>query len=107
MLGGGQNPAVLSRRDGADDESSRCAVEGEGEEGHVVGGGGNHRGDGSDDAAMAGATGKGRLCRAVGSAEGKTECSAHPAGNGRGGARSLPRNVLRPEHPAFPREAAG
>ena len=39
MLGGGRNPAVLGRRDGADDESSRRAVEGDGQEDHVVGGG--------------------------------------------------------------------
>ena len=55
MLGSGRNPAVLSRRDGADDESSRRAAEGDGEEDHLVGGGRNHRGDGSDDAAVAGA----------------------------------------------------
>ena len=45
MLGSGRNPAVLGRRDGADDESSRRAAEGDGEEDHLVGGGRDHRGD--------------------------------------------------------------
>lgn len=57
---GGQNPAVLGRRDGADDEAARRAVEGNGEEDHLVGGGGDHRGDGSDDAALAQAGGERR-----------------------------------------------
>src|SRR5690242_2158590 len=61
MLGSGRNPAVLCRRDGADDEGSRRAAESHGEEDHLVGGGGNHRGDGSDDAAVARAAGRGRL----------------------------------------------
>ena len=42
MLGGGRNPAVLRCRDGADDESSRRVVEGNGEKDHVVGGPGRH-----------------------------------------------------------------
>jgi hypothetical protein len=39
MLGGGRIPAILSFRDGADDEGSRRAVEGDGEEDYVVVGG--------------------------------------------------------------------
>ncbi len=44
---------MLSRGNGADDESTRCFVEGDGEEDHVVGGCGESGGDGSDDAPMA------------------------------------------------------
>ena len=42
MLGSGRNPAVLRRPDGADEESSRRVVEGDGQEDHVVGGRGDH-----------------------------------------------------------------
>ena len=36
MLDSGPIPAILSRRDGADDESSRRALEGDGEEDHLA-----------------------------------------------------------------------
>jgi hypothetical protein len=80
MLGGGENLAVLSRRDGADDESSRRVAEGYGQEDHLVGGGRNHRGNGSDDAALAGATGAARLCWTGGPAQRKAQCAAYPTG---------------------------
>src|SRR6266545_6975208 len=106
MLGGGQNPAVLSRRDGADDEGSRRAIEGDGEEDHVVGSGGDPGGDRSDDAPLAGANGGRRVRRLGGPAQRKTECSTDSAGGGRGGAEALQGDVLRPEHPPLPRKVA-
>src|ERR1017187_7416598 len=106
MLGGGRNPAVLSRRDGADDEGTRRVVEGDGQEDHMVVGGGNSGGNGSDDAPVAREIGDGRLCGAGGSPQGKAECPAHSAGNDREGAGALQGDVLRPEHPALSRKAA-
>src|SRR5450755_1699309 len=96
MLGGGRNPAVLSRRDGADDEGTRRVVEGDGQEDHMVVGGGNSGGNGSDDAPVAREIGDGRLCGAGGSPQGKAECPAHSAGNDREGAGALQGDVLRP-----------
>src|SRR3954464_7440671 len=107
MLGRGRNPAVLSRGDGADDESSRRAIEGDGEEDHLVGGGGNYWGDGSDDATVAGAAGNGWLLRAGGPAQGKAERAADTFGDGGEGTRALQGYVLRSEHPTLPRKAAG
>src|SRR4051794_14817106 len=52
-LGGGKSPAVLGRRDEADDESARRAAEGNGEEAQLVGGSGNCRGDGPEQASAA------------------------------------------------------
>src|SRR4029077_3732048 len=82
-------------------------VEGDGQEDHVVGGGGDSRRNGSNDAPMAGKIGKGGGGRAGGSAQGKTERPAHSVGDDREGAGTLQGNVLRPEHPALPRKAAG
>src|SRR6476646_79286 len=93
-LGSGRIPAVLSRRDGADDESSRRAVEGDGEEDHLVGGGGNHRGDGPDDAAVAGATRAGRLRRAGRSAERQAQLAGDSSGDRREGSRTVSGNIL-------------
>src|ERR1700719_5244238 len=89
MLGSGRNPAVLRRRDGADDESSRRAVEGYGEKDHLVGGGRNHRSDGSDHAPVAGAAGAGWLYRLGRPAEGEAERAAYSSGNCREGSRAL------------------
>lgn len=46
---GEQASAVLGRGDGADDETTRRVVEGNGQEDHLVGRGGDHRGERSDD----------------------------------------------------------
>ena len=51
--------ALLRSGNGADDEITRRAIEGDGEEDHLVGGSGNHRSDGSDDAPLAGAETRG------------------------------------------------
>src|SRR5450759_4555717 len=107
MLESEQNPAVLRRRDGADDESSRRAVEGDGEEDHLVGGGRDHRGDGSDDAALAGAHGGRRLRWTSRPSQRKAECTADPGGHGREGIGPVPGDVLRPEHTPLSRKATG
>src|ERR1051325_961681 len=107
MLGGGRNPAVLSRRDGADDESPRRAAEGNGEEDHLVGGGGDCGRDGPDDAPMARALRKGRLRGLGGPAQGETEREADSGGYGREGAWAVSGTLLRPEYSSLPREVAG
>src|SRR5260370_42700057 len=56
---------------------------------------------------MAGEIGEGRLRRAGGSAQGKTERPAHSIGDDREGAGTLQGNVLRPKYPALPRKVAG
>src|ERR1035441_1615035 len=107
MLGSERNPAVLRHRDGADDENSRRVVEGDGEEDHLVGGGRDHRGDGSDDASLAGAHGD-RWLRGTGRPpQGKAERSAGSGGYGREGIGPVPGDLLRPEHSPLSRKAAG
>src|ERR1035437_3202549 len=107
MLGSERNPAVLRRRDGADDESSRRVIEGEGQEDHLVGGGGDYRSERPDDEAVAGASGEAWLLGPGGPAQGKAERSAHPTGHRGGGVAALPGRVFRSEHSAFSREAPG
>src|SRR2546423_12399749 len=72
-LRGGYPSAVLRGGNGADDETAGCAVESDGEEDHLVGGRGDHRGDGSEHAAMAGTAGIGRGFGACGSAPRQTQ----------------------------------
>src|SRR5688500_10412131 len=50
---GSKPTAVLSRRNGADDEDSRGNFESHGGQAEVVGGGRNHRRDRPDDASLA------------------------------------------------------
>ena len=72
-------PNVFRIRDGADDETTGRAVEGDGKEDHLVGGGGDHRGKRPDDAAVAGTAGGRRLFGSGGPAQGqsqRTACSA-------------------------------
>src|ERR1035438_1013602 len=95
-LGSGRNPAIFSRRDGADDEGTRRVTEGDGEEDHLVGGGGNHRGDGPDDAAVEGADGGRGLCGTGGPAQGKSDRAAGSGSHGGGGVAAVPGRVLRP-----------
>src|SRR5260370_36109131 len=78
--------AVLRGGNGADDEVTRRAVESHGEEDHLVGGGGDHRGDGPDDETLAGAAGKGRQYRGGGRGQSKT--GRKRGAGGRGGEKS-------------------
>src|ERR1039458_3902400 len=106
-LGSGRSPAILSLRDGADDEGTRRVIESDGEEDHLVGGGRNRRGVRPDDAAVAGPDGGRRLRRLSRPAQGQTERTTHTAGYGGGSFAAVSGRVLRPEHPAFSREAGG
>src|SRR5258708_1690566 len=82
-LGGEAHPGVLRCRDGADDEITGRFTEGNGEEDHVAGSGGDHRRDRSNDAAVAGADGRARVRGAGGQAKGEGELPAGSAGDGR------------------------
>src|SRR6266404_5774514 len=70
---GGPQPGVLRCGSGANDEVTRRTAESHGGEDAMVGGGGDHRGKRSDDAALAGTAGEARVRRADGSEEGKTK----------------------------------
>src|ERR1035437_3853988 len=104
-LEGGNLSAVLGGGNGADDETAGRAIESDGEEDHLVGGRRDHRGDGSDDAAMAGAAGKGRVFGPGGPAQRQAERSASPVGDGGTGAAAVPGDLLRSEHAALSGEA--
>ena len=67
----GHLTAVLRGGNGADDEVTRRAVEGDGEEDHLVGGSGDHRCDRSHDESMAGANGYGWLLGIAGRRKGR------------------------------------
>src|SRR5580692_311844 len=100
-LGSGRSPAILSRRDGADDEGTRRVTESDGEEDHLVGGGGNHRRERPNDAAVEGPDGGRRLRRPGRQAQGQAERTAHTAGDGGGSVAAVSGRVLRSEYPAF------
>src|SRR5436309_2061921 len=104
-LRGGYPSAVLRSGNGADDETTGCAVESDGEEDHLVGGGRDHRGDGSDDAAVAGTAGVGGVFGAGGPAQRQAQRQEGAAGEGGTGAAAIPGDLLRSEHSAFSREA--
>src|SRR5256884_741698 len=83
-LRGGYPSAVLRGGNGADDETAGCAVESDGEEDHLVGGRRDHRGHGSEHAAMAGTAGIGRGFGAGGSAQRQAQRQAGaPGGRGK------------------------
>src|SRR5271170_5432688 len=97
--------AVHRSGNGADDEVTGCAVEGNGEEDHLVGSCRNHWGDGSDNEEVAGAAGVGWLLRLGGPAQGQAERQTDTAGEGRRGAAVVSGDLFRSEHPALSREA--
>ena len=103
---GGSPQAVPSRGSGADDETTGCLAESDGEKDHVVGRGRDHRSERADDEALAGAVGEAWLLGVGRSAEGPTECEAGAAGDGGDRAAALPGELLRFQHPALSREAA-
>src|SRR5438552_12620249 len=102
----GARTPILSKGNGADDETTGCVVEGDGEEDQLGRRGRDHRGDLPDDEAVAGTDGRRGLQRTGGPTEGQAEWEAGAAQNGRAGAGAVPGHVLRPEHAALPREAA-
>src|SRR6185503_16927668 len=93
-LRGGNPSAVHRGGNGADDETTGCAIEGDGEEDHLVGGGGDHRGDGANDAAVAGTAGVGWLFGVGGPTQRKAQRQAGTAGEGRTGAAAIPGDLL-------------
>src|SRR5271155_1043272 len=105
MLGGGNPSAVLRGGNGADDETTRRAVESDGEEDPMVGRGRDHRRLGSNHATVAGASGSGRVFGIGGSAQGQAQRQASPASQGGGGAGTVSEGIFRFEHTALPREA--
>src|SRR5215472_10353603 len=105
-LEGGRIRATVFRcRDGADDESARRAVESDGEEDQLGSGSGDHRGDATDDAALAGTTGGARLLRPGGREERESQFPADTAEDRGRGAGVIPGEVLRPERAALSGEA--
>src|SRR5450755_282514 len=96
--------AVPRGGNGADDETTRRAVEGNGEKDHLVGSSRDHRGDGSDDEAMAGTAGDPRLFGVGRPAQGQAQRPAGAGGKSGGSPGSLPGHLLRSEHAAFPRK---
>src|SRR5277367_2106325 len=98
--------AILRRGNGADDETTRRAVEGNGEEDHLVGSSREHRGDRSDDEAMAGAAGGRRLFGVGGPAQRQAQRPAGAGGPSGEDAGSVSHYLLRFEHAAFPRKAS-
>src|SRR4051812_22750830 len=104
MLGSGRNPAVVRRRDGADDESSRRTAEGHGQEDYLVGCGRDCWGHRSDDASVARSIGGARIREPGRPPEGKTEPQADSAGDDGRVAPPVSGEVLRPQHVALPRK---
>src|SRR6476660_23385 len=98
--------AVPRGGNGADDETTRRAVEGNGEKDHLVGSSRDHWGDRSDDEALAGTAGGRRLFRAGGPAQRQTQRPAGAGGKSGASAGSVPGHLLRSEHAAFPRKAS-
>src|SRR5580658_2825697 len=97
--------AVPRSGNGADDEVTRRAVKSHGEEDQLVGGGGDHRGDGPDDEAVARAAGDRWLFGLGGPAQGEAERQAGAGGQGGRSAAAVSPGVLRSEHAALSREA--
>jgi hypothetical protein len=100
-----RRPAILGCRDRADDENTRSATEGDGQEDHVVAGGGDHRRDRADDASLAGANRRAGIFGVVRRTEGKAESKTRAVGDSREGAAVVTGGVLRPEHTTFARKA--
>src|SRR4029077_1519557 len=97
--------ADTSRGNGADDEDSRSDIEGNGRKAEMVGGGRDNRGDGPDDAAVAGAVPGTRLQRAVGSPQAESESEADRGGSAGTGVAAVPGEVFRFQRTAFSRKA--
>src|SRR5437899_12463234 len=102
-LKGGYPSAVLRGGNGADDETAGRAVESDGEEDHMVGGRRDHRGHGSEHAAMAGTAGIGRVFGAGGSAQRQGQRQAGTAGDGGAGTAGARGDRGWPEQPALSR----
>src|SRR6476660_2489148 len=95
--------AVPRGGNGADDETTRRAVEGHGKKDHLVGSSRDHRGDGSDHEAMARTAGGRRLFGVGGPAQRQAQRPPGAGGKSGGDAGTVPGHLLRSEHAALSR----
>src|SRR6202142_2724807 len=94
-------------RDGAGDESTGRDVASDGEEDHVVAGGGDSGHQRPAHAAMAGALRRRGLQRITGPAAGQALASPGSYGDGGEGIRAVPGKIFRSERADLSREVAG
>src|ERR1019366_4691332 len=98
-------PADPVRGSGADDEVTGRVAEGAGQADQLAVGGGDHRGDAADDAAVAGADGRTRLRRSARPAKREEQPAARGAADLRSSPAAVPGEVLRLKRSALPRKA--
>src|SRR6201997_205433 len=103
----GKHGFLPEGRDGAGDESTGCDVAGDGEEDHVVAGGGDSWDQRPAHAAVAGALRGTGLQRVAGPAAGPALASPGAGGDGGESVRLVPGEVFRSERAALSREVAG
>src|SRR6185295_5087335 len=105
MLEGGSQPEPAIPRSGADDEDTRRAIEGDGQEDQLAVGGGDYRRDAADDATVAHTLSRAWLRRVARSAQRQAQPEARSLGDLRAGAGAVPDPLLRPQGEALSREA--
>src|SRR6266567_5515639 len=103
----GKHGYLPEGRDGAGHESTGRDVAGDGEEDHLVAGGGDPRDQRPVHAALARALRRRGLQRVVRPAARAAVATAGAGGDGGEGVRALPGEVFRSERAAFSRETAG
>src|ERR1700722_9027051 len=103
----GEHGSLSEGRDGAGDESTGRDVASNGEEDHLVAGGGDPWDQRPAHAALAGALRGGGLQRVAGPAAGQALASPGAGGDGGESVRLVPGEVFRSERAAFSREVAG
>src|SRR5258708_28417133 len=92
---GGAGTPILSKGNGADDETTGCVVESDGEEDQLGRRGRDHRGELPDDEEVAGADGRRRLQRVGRPTEGQAQQQASAAEDGGTRASAGPGHLLR------------
>src|SRR5579863_10540855 len=102
---GGRHGFLSRVRRGAGDESTGSDFASDGQEDHLVAGGGDYRHQRPPDAALVSALPGVWLRRTLRPAPGPAEPEARAGGDGRARAGALPREVLRSERAALSREA--
>src|SRR6266567_2194751 len=101
----GEHGKLLEGRDGAGDASTRSDIAGDGEEDHVVAGGGDHRDQRPADATVAGGVRRVRVPRPVRPAAGKAFAEAGAGEDVGTGVDAVSGEVFRSEPVTFSREA--
>src|ERR1700745_235467 len=102
-----EHGSLSEGRDGAGDESTGCDVAGDGEEDHLVAGGGDPWDQRPAHAALAGALRRRGVPRVIRPEAGKAVETAGAGGDGGEGVRALAGEVFRSERAALSREVAG